>query len=50
MKWIKKELNNIFQMMDLGAMNKILGLGIQRDRAAGTLKISQEGFINIILA
>jgi hypothetical protein len=30
-------------------MMKILGLRVQRDCAVGTLKISQEGFINVIL-
>ena len=37
---IKAQLNNEFQIKDLGADKKILGMEILRDRVAGRLSLS----------
>ena len=47
---LKGELNEKFQMTELGEMKKILGIRIERDRKQGTLTMSQGHYINIILA
>ena len=49
MAHIKQKLKGEFDMMDLGNMKKILGIRVERDRAKGTLKISQGPYIDIIL-
>ncbi|CAA7062683.1 unnamed protein product [Microthlaspi erraticum] len=46
---LKKDLSSKFEMKDLGAARKILGMEITRDRAAGALWLSQEGYLNKIL-
>jgi len=46
---LKKELSREFEMKDLGAANQILGMRITRDRAAGTLTLSQEKYIKKVL-
>lgn len=46
---VKVQLNTEFEMKDLGAANKILGMEIIRDRKAGTLCLSQKGYIEKIL-
>ena len=47
---LKGELNEKFQMTELGEMKKILGIRIERDRKQGTLTMSQGHYIDIILA
>ena len=46
---LKGELNEKFQMTELGEMKKILGIRIERDREHGTLTMSQGHYIDIIL-
>lgn len=38
-------LNSEFEMKDLGAAKKILGMEIQRDRQAGKLFLNQHNYI-----
>ena len=47
---LKGELNEKFQMTELGEMKKILGIRIERDRKQGTLTMSQGHYIDVILA
>ena len=42
---VKALLNNEFEMKDLGAATKILGMEILRDRVVGRLSLSQKGYI-----
>jgi ATP-binding cassette subfamily B (MDR/TAP) protein 1 len=42
---LKAQLNLEFEMKDLGAAKKILGVEIIRDRKAGMLYLSQQGYI-----
>ena len=37
---VKAQFNNEFEMKDLGAAKKILGMDILRDRVAGRLSLS----------
>ena len=46
---IKAQLNNEFEMKDLGAAKKILGMEILRDRVARRLSLSQKGYIEKVL-
>ena len=46
---IKAQLNNEFEMKDLGAAMKILGMEILRDRVARRLSLSQKGYIEKVL-
>lgn len=46
---LKKELSVKFDMKDLGAAKRILGMEIVRSRATGELWLSQEGYLNKIL-
>ncbi|KAG7591060.1 Zinc finger CCHC-type superfamily [Arabidopsis thaliana x Arabidopsis arenosa] len=46
---LKTDLGKKFEMKDLGAAKKILGMEIVRNRAAGALWLSQEGYLNKIL-
>jgi hypothetical protein len=46
---LKTLLNSEFEMKDLGDAKKILGMEITRDRQAGTLTISQEGYLLKVL-
>lgn len=48
-KEIKDQLSSRFEMKDLGAARKILGIEIIRDRAEGTLILSQEGYMEKVL-
>lgn len=48
-KVLKKNLENEFEMKDLGAATRILGMDIVRDRKEGTLKLSQEGYLKKVL-
>jgi hypothetical protein len=43
-------ITNAFEMKDLGEPRLLLGIQISRDRQAGTLTLSQENYINNILA
>jgi hypothetical protein len=47
---LKGELEITFPMKDLGEMQKILGIKIDRDREKGTLTMSQGHYTDIILA
>jgi hypothetical protein len=47
---VKGELNKEFVIMDHGEMRRILGIRVERDRKEGTLKISQEPYLDTILA
>ena len=46
---VKAQLNNEFEMKDLGAAKKILGLEIVRDRVVGRLSLSLKGNIEKVL-
>nr|AAC62132.1 copia-like retroelement pol polyprotein [Arabidopsis thaliana] len=46
---LKALLNSEFEMKDLGDAKKILGMEIVRDRKAGTMSISQEGYLLKVL-
>lgn len=46
---VKGELNREFEMKDLGAISKILGMEIKRNRRKGTLKLSQESYLKKVL-
>jgi len=46
---LKKELSIKFEMKDLGAAKKILGIEIIIDREAGVLWLSQESYLNKVL-
>ncbi|KAH9781781.1 hypothetical protein KPL71_008610 [Citrus sinensis] len=48
-KKLKDLLNAEFEMMDLGCAKRILGMDIIRNRAAGTLFVSQERYILKVL-
>ena len=49
-KQLKKQLSMEFAMKNLGAAKKILGMRIERDRAVGTVKLSQESYIKKVLS
>ena len=42
---VKAQLNNEFEMEDLGVAKKILGMEIIRDRVAARLSLSKKGYI-----
>ena len=46
---LKKQLSKQFAMKDLGATKKILGMRIIRDKANGTLKLSQSVYVKKVL-
>ena len=46
---LKAQLSKEFEMKDLGAAKKILGMEIIRDRKAGKLYLSQKGYIEKVL-
>ena len=46
---LKSLLSSEFDMKDLGAAKKILGIEIHRDRRAGKLWLSQKGYIKKVL-
>ncbi|KAH9668177.1 hypothetical protein KPL70_021322 [Citrus sinensis] len=46
---LKKQLKNAFEMKDLGAAKKILGVELLRDSKKGILKLSQHCYIKKIL-
>jgi len=46
---LKTQLSNEFEMKELGAAKKILGMEIRRDRQAGKLFLSQQRYIEKVL-
>jgi len=48
-KKLKTQLSNEFDMKELGAAKKILGMEICRDRQAGKLFLSQQNYIERVL-
>jgi hypothetical protein len=46
---LKSQLSSEFEMKDLGAAKKILGMEITRDRKSGLLFLSQHGYIQKVL-
>ena len=46
---LNKQLSKQFAMKDLGAAKKILGMRIIRDKANGTLKLSQSEYVKKVL-
>ncbi|GMP46978.1 hypothetical protein CsSME_00014930 [Camellia sinensis var. sinensis] len=48
-KRLKKLLSNQFEIKDLGVANKILSMRIHRDKANGTLKLSQAEYVKKVL-
>nr|CAN80650.1 hypothetical protein VITISV_022906 [Vitis vinifera] len=46
---LKKQLSKQFAMKDLGAAKQILGMRIIRDKANGTLKLSQSEYVKKVL-
>ncbi|RVW39706.1 Retrovirus-related Pol polyprotein from transposon TNT 1-94 [Vitis vinifera] len=46
---LKKQLSKQFEMKDLGAAKQILGMRIIRDKANGTLKLSQSEYVKKVL-
>ena len=46
---LKAQLSKEFEMKDLGAAKKILGMEIIRDRKSGKLYLSQKGYIEKVL-
>ncbi|KAF3647444.1 2-phytyl-1,4-naphtoquinone methyltransferase [Capsicum annuum] len=48
-KKLKSQLSNEFEMKDLGAAKKILGMEISRERQAGKLYLSQKTYVQKIL-
>ena len=47
---LKKQLSKQFAMKDLEAAKQILGMRIIRDKANGTLKLSQSEYVNKVLS
>lgn len=46
---VKRSLNETFTMTDLGPMEKILGIKVERDQQARTIRISQGAYIDTVL-
>ena len=46
---LKKQLSKQFAMKDLGVAKQILGMRIIRDKANGTLKLSQSEYVKKVL-
>lgn len=46
---LKRKFSDKFEMKDLGAAKMILGMEISRDRTAGKLWLSQEGYMEKVL-
>jgi hypothetical protein len=46
---LKAQLSSVFEMKDLGAAKKILGMEITRDRKSALLFLSQHGYIQKVL-
>ncbi|KAL8157159.1 hypothetical protein AgCh_002026 [Apium graveolens] len=46
---LKRQMSEEFEMKDMGAAKQILGMSIIRDRTEGTLKLSQEKYVEKLL-
>ncbi|CAA7042283.1 unnamed protein product [Microthlaspi erraticum] len=46
---LKKQLSSTFEMKDLGAARRILGMEIIRDRVNGTLQLSQSNYLKKVI-
>ena len=46
---VKEQLNNEFEIKDLGAVKKILRMEIPRDKVVGRLSLSKKGYIEKVL-
>jgi len=46
---LKSQLKSEFEMKDLGAAKKILGMEIKRDRKANRLFLTQKKYLEIVL-
>ncbi|CAA7029216.1 unnamed protein product [Microthlaspi erraticum] len=46
---LKKQLSSTFEMKDLGAARRILGMEIIRDRVNGTLRLSQSSYLKKVI-
>ncbi|GBE80141.1 hypothetical protein SCP_0213440 [Sparassis crispa] len=49
MEELKHDLQDLFEVMDLGEPQKIIGIEIERDREVGKIQISQQHYIKSIL-
>ncbi|GBE87024.1 hypothetical protein SCP_1002700 [Sparassis crispa] len=49
MEELKRDLQDLFEVTDLGEPQKIVGIEIERDREAGKIQISQQHYIESIL-
>jgi hypothetical protein len=47
--WVKQRLNSVFDSRDLGEAKLFVGISIDRDRTAGTIKISQRRLVDVLL-
>ncbi len=47
--WLKAKLYRRFKTIDLGPYTYYLGMKMERNRAIGTIKISQSGYIENVL-
>jgi hypothetical protein len=48
--WVKQRLNSAFDSRDLGEAKLFVGISIDRDRTAGTIKISQRRLVDDLLS
>jgi hypothetical protein len=48
--WVKQHLNSTFDSRDLGEAKLFVGINIERDRSAGTIKISQRRLIEDLIS
>ncbi|KAL8092162.1 hypothetical protein AgCh_034456 [Apium graveolens] len=46
---LKRQMSEEFEMKDMGAAKQILGMSIIRDRTEGTLKLSQDNYVEKLL-
>ena len=46
---LKRQMSEEFEMKDMAAAKQILGMSIIRDRTEGTLKLSQEKYVEKLL-
>lgn len=49
MEIIKSKMKSTFEMVDLGQINDILGINVQRDGATGKIRLSQKKYIEDLL-
>lgn len=49
-KKLKAELSSEFEMKDLGAARRILGMDIFRDRVCGVIRLSQTEYVKKIIS